>query len=46
MEYSREPVAIGERLLWSGEITVAHPRAYGLLTVNPRVRTILSMKAS
>ncbi|MDU7369726.1 MAG: MBL fold metallo-hydrolase [Klebsiella michiganensis] len=29
---SREPVAIGERLLWSGEITVAHPRAYGLLT--------------
>ena len=32
MEYSREPVAIGERLLWSGEITVAHPRAYGLLT--------------
>ena len=31
MEYSREPLAIGERLLWSGEIAVARPRAYGVL---------------
>lgn len=31
MEYSREPMAIGERLIWSGEIAVARPRAYGIL---------------
>lgn len=31
MEYSRQPLAISERLMWSGEIAVARPRAYGVL---------------
>lgn len=31
MEYSRQPLAIGDRLMWSGEIAVVNPRAYGVL---------------
>lgn len=31
MEYSRQPLIIGGRFMWSGEIDVAHPRAYGVL---------------
>jgi len=30
VEYSREPLHISERFLWSGEITVARPQAYGV----------------
>lgn len=32
MQYSREPLQITEHLIWSGEITVVKPRAYGVLT--------------
>lgn len=34
MEYTRTPVAISERFLWSGEIKVDEPRAYGILSGN------------
>ncbi|WP_413713879.1 MBL fold metallo-hydrolase [Serratia marcescens] len=32
MHYSREPLAIGDRFMWSGEIAVPAPRAYGVIT--------------
>lgn len=32
MEYSRTPVPISERFLWSGEIKVDEPRAYGIIS--------------
>ncbi|MFI8415998.1 MBL fold metallo-hydrolase [Serratia sp. NPDC078593] len=31
MHYSREPLSISERFMWSGEISVPTPRAYGLI---------------
>lgn len=31
MEYTREPLAISERFLWSGEISVPAPQAYGVI---------------
>ena len=31
VEYSRTPVQISDRFLWSGEIAVDKPRAYGVL---------------
>jgi 7,8-dihydropterin-6-yl-methyl-4-(beta-D-ribofuranosyl)aminobenzene 5'-phosphate synthase len=31
MEYSRLPVEISERFLWSGEINVTQPKAYGMI---------------
>ncbi|MEG5550401.1 MBL fold metallo-hydrolase [Enterobacter wuhouensis] len=31
MEYCSTPVHIGERFMWSGEIPVAKPRAYGVI---------------
>lgn len=31
MEYSSAPLHIGERFMWSGEIPVAKPRAYGVV---------------
>ena len=31
MEYSRTPVQISDRFIWSGEIAVEKPRAYGVL---------------
>lgn len=31
MEYSREPLHISERFMWSGEIAVAEPKAYGVI---------------
>lgn len=31
MEYSSTPVHIGERFIWSGEIPVAKPHAYGVI---------------
>ena len=31
MQYSREPLAIGDRFMWSGEIAVPAPRAYGVI---------------
>lgn len=34
MEYSRSPVKIGERFLWSGEIPVDAPKAYGIIGDN------------
>lgn len=37
MEYYRQPFAISERLLWSGEIAVASPRAYGVLAGEPEM---------
>lgn len=30
MEYTRTPLPISERFIWSGEIAVDHPRAYGV----------------
>lgn len=45
MEYSREPLAIGERLLWSGEIAVARPRAYGVLAGQSPGKITLPTKA-
>ncbi|WEF30252.1 MBL fold metallo-hydrolase [Klebsiella aerogenes] len=38
MEYYRQPFAISERLLWSGEIVVASPRAYGVLAGEQETR--------
>ncbi|UNK59325.1 MBL fold metallo-hydrolase [Buttiauxella ferragutiae] len=35
MEYSRTPVQISDRFLWSGEIPVDEPRAYGMISGNP-----------
>ena len=32
MEYTREPLAISDRFLWSGEISVATPQAYGVIS--------------
>lgn len=32
MEYSRTPMQISERFLWSGEIPVTEPRAYGIIS--------------
>jgi len=32
MEYSRAPLHISDRFMWSGEITVAKPRAYGIIS--------------
>ena len=31
MQYSRKPLAIGDRFMWSGEIAVPAPRAYGVI---------------
>ncbi|HHQ4053468.1 TPA: MBL fold metallo-hydrolase [Citrobacter freundii] len=31
MEYTQEPLSISERFLWSGEISVPTPRAYGVI---------------
>lgn len=31
MEYSSTPLHLGERFIWSGEIPVAHPSAYGVI---------------
>lgn len=31
MEYSSTPLQIGERFLWSGEITMTQPQAYGVI---------------
>lgn len=31
MEYSRTPLHIGDRFIWSGEIPVTKPRAYGVI---------------
>ena len=31
MEYTRAPVQISDRFIWSGEIAVENPRAYGVL---------------
>jgi 7,8-dihydropterin-6-yl-methyl-4-(beta-D-ribofuranosyl)aminobenzene 5'-phosphate synthase len=31
MEYSSTPLRIGERFMWSGEIPVARPHAYGVI---------------
>lgn len=31
MEYSRKPLHISERFMWSGEIAVAKPKAYGVI---------------
>lgn len=31
MDYSKGPLRIGERFLWSGEIPVARPRPYGII---------------
>lgn len=35
MEYTREPLSIGKRFLWSGEVDVPEPKAYGLLEGDP-----------
>lgn len=32
MEYSSTPLQIGERFIWSGEIPVARPRSYGVIS--------------
>lgn len=32
MEYSRAPLNISDRFMWSGEIAVATPRAYGIIS--------------
>ncbi|MGQ3661603.1 MBL fold metallo-hydrolase [Citrobacter braakii] len=32
MEHTREPLAISDRFLWSGEISVATPQAYGVIS--------------
>lgn len=32
MEYSSEPLHISERFIWSGEIAVAEPKAYGVIS--------------
>lgn len=32
MEYSSEPLHISERFIWSGEISVTQPQAYGVLS--------------
>lgn len=32
VEYHRGPVALSERFIWSGEITVPAPKAYGVIT--------------
>ncbi|MGB7799609.1 MBL fold metallo-hydrolase [Buttiauxella sp.] len=34
MEYTRSPVEISEHFLWSGEIKVDEPRAYGIINGN------------
>jgi 7,8-dihydropterin-6-yl-methyl-4-(beta-D-ribofuranosyl)aminobenzene 5'-phosphate synthase len=35
MEYTREPFSISKRFLWSGEVDVPKPEAYGLLEGEP-----------
>ncbi|MEW5190167.1 MBL fold metallo-hydrolase, partial [Citrobacter freundii] len=32
MEYTREPLAISDRFLWSGEISVPTPQSYGVIS--------------
>ncbi|MDA8514659.1 MBL fold metallo-hydrolase [Citrobacter sp. Igbk 14] len=35
MAYSREPLPLSERFLWSGEISVSAPQAYGVINEHP-----------
>lgn len=44
MEYSSTPLQISERFLWSGEITMTQPRAYGVIRGKMRVRITLLTK--
>lgn len=45
MMYTRDPLPIGENFIWSGEIPVVAPEAYGILAATMRSRTLFWMRA-